>query len=115
MDESKWQAVYREEARLLAKIGAELERQDFPSIEVRLPRALAEAALATWRGDYETESTATENYEQYTYRHRAAAFSLIGLTIENSGRWDADEMIVSLQPDLIGEALAAADELRDPE
>ncbi len=44
-------------------------------------------------------------------RHRAAALSLIGLSITESGRPDGDEVIVALDPVFIGNAVDSADDL----
>ena len=44
-------------------------------------------------------------------RHRAGALALIGLSVEEHGRAEGGEMVVDLSPDLIGNALDAADDL----
>jgi hypothetical protein len=43
--------------------------------------------------------------------HRAAALSLIGLSITERGRWEGEEVLVALDPVLIGNAVDAADDL----
>lgn len=88
MPENEWQTIYREEARILGKIGAVLVRADMPEIEVRLPRGLVEAAVSAWErvGD-ESAGPIDETCEQRLERHRAAALSLVGLSITERGRW----------------------------
>jgi hypothetical protein len=77
---------------------------------VRLPSALAHAALKAWQRDDEGGPD-PESYEQRAIRHRAATLGLIGFSVEQSGRADGDEVVVELSPDLIGNALNAADDL----
>jgi len=95
---------------VLGEIGVVLARADLPRITVRLPSALAQAALEAWQRDIE-EGTDPESYEQRAIRHRAGTLGLIGLSVEQSGRDDGDEIVVELHPDLIGNALTAADDL----
>jgi hypothetical protein len=71
---------------------------------------VAQAALEAWQDDDEGGPD-PESYEQRAIRHRAATLSLIGLSIERSGRDDGDVVVVELRPDLIGNALDAADYL----
>jgi hypothetical protein len=107
--DSEWQQLCRREAELLGEVGAVLAEADLPNIEIRLPRALAEAALAAWQREYDEGPPAPETYEQRVLRHRAATLSLIGLSIESVGRWSDDYVTVDLHPQSIGEALTAAD------
>jgi hypothetical protein len=110
MGETDRQRLYREEARLLAEIGAVLARTELPKVTVRLPSLLARAALTAWQRDDEG-ALDPESYEQRVLRHRAASLSLIGLSIEQGSRSEGDEVVVELSPDLIGIALDAADDL----
>ena len=88
--------------------------QSLPEVEVWLPRALAELALAAWQREHDEGPPAPETFEQRVLRHRAAALSLIGLSIESGGRWSDDGVIVEVHPQFIGEALAAADDRPTP-
>jgi hypothetical protein len=110
MNETDRQRGYREDARLLGEIGAVLARTELPPVTVRLPSPLARAALEAWQHDDEGEPD-PESYEQRVLRHRAGALGLIGLSIEQRGRAEGDEVVVELSPDLIGNALDAADDL----
>jgi hypothetical protein len=110
MDETDRQRRYREDARVLGEIGAILARADLPRIPVRLPSALAQAALEAWQHDDEGGPD-PESFEQRAIRHRAAALGLIGLSVEQTGRADGDEVVVELTPNLIGNAFDAADDL----
>jgi hypothetical protein len=53
VDETDRQRRYREDARVLGEIGAFLSRADVPRISVRLPSALARAALEAWQHEEE--------------------------------------------------------------
>jgi hypothetical protein len=110
MHETDRQRRYREDAQVLGEIGAVLARADLPRITVRLPSALAQGALEAWQREDEGGPD-PESYEQRATRHRAASLGLIGLSIEQSGQADGDEVVVELSPDLIGNALDAADDL----
>lgn len=115
MDETEWQQRYREEARTLGELGWVLASSELPRVEVRLPRALAEKAIAAWERDGDEGPPAPEDYEQRVQRHRAATLSLIGLSITNCGRWEGDAVVVKLSPDLIGNAVSASDDLPSQE
>ncbi|MFI4992102.1 MAG: hypothetical protein ACHQCH_00605 [Solirubrobacterales bacterium] len=80
-------------------------------MEVRLPRRLAERAVAAWERDDGEGPLDPETYEQAAQRHRAATLSLIGLNIAEHGRWEGDEVVVELDPVFIGNAVDATDDL----
>ncbi|HWF52512.1 MAG TPA: hypothetical protein VG294_17855 [Solirubrobacteraceae bacterium] len=105
------QQVYRREARILAELGAVLARASLAPIEVRLPRPLAEQAVAAWDREEDEGPLDPESYEQYVQRGRAATLSLIGLCIAQGGRWEDDSVVVDLPPTFVGAACDAADEL----
>jgi hypothetical protein len=105
------QQVYRREARLLGELGVVLGRALLPNVEVRLPRRLAEQALAAWQRDNSEEPLETETCEQRVERHRAGTLALIGLSITERGRWQDDEVVVELDPVFVGLAVDAADDL----
>jgi hypothetical protein len=110
MEETESQPVYRREARLLGELGAVIGRTPLPTVEVRLPRRLAEQALAAWQRDDSEGPLGAETCEQRIERHRASTLALIGLSIER-GHWDGDEVVVELSPVIIGLAVDAADDL----
>jgi hypothetical protein len=110
MNETDKQQLYREEARVLGEIGAVLALAELPRVTVCLPSTLARAAVAAWHRNDEGEPD-SENYEQRVLRHRAGALALIGLAVEEQGRAESDEVVVDLSPDLIGDAMTAADDL----
>jgi hypothetical protein len=109
--ESAWQRQYREDAQQLGELGAALAGAELPRVEVRLPRALAEKALAAWQRDGDEGPLDPETFEQRIQRHRAGTLGLIGLSIENNGRWTDDHVVVELSAELIGAAVEAADDL----
>jgi hypothetical protein len=110
MTDSERQARYRVDARTLAAIGDHLANAQIAPVEVRFPRDLADAAVSAWEWDDEGEPD-TEDLDQRTQRHHAGALALIGLSITERGRFEGDEVVVDLSPDLIGEAFIAWDEL----
>lgn len=110
MGESERQKVYRHEARLLGELGAVFVGVALPRVEVRVPKALAEAAVTAWERD-DDEPLEPETFEQRAQRHRAAEFSLIGLAIAERGRLDGDEVVVDLSAGLIADAVNASDDL----
>jgi hypothetical protein len=110
VNETDCQRLYQEDARVLGEIGAVLAHAELPKSRVRLPSALAAAAVAAWHREDEGELH-PESYEQRVLRHRAGILALIGLAVEQEGRSEGGEVVVDLGPDLIGMALHAADDL----
>ena len=110
MVDTEAQAQYRRDASVLAVLGSRFAAMKLPDVEVRMPRALADTAVAAWERDDEGAPD-PEDLEQRTQRHRAASLALIGLSIVNGGRSEDDEIIVGLHPGLIGDALTVADDL----
>jgi hypothetical protein len=111
MAETEWQRQYRDDAQVLGELGWSLSRAELPAVEVRLPRALGEKAVAAWDREGNEGPLDRENYEQRVLRRRAGTLGLIGLSIVERGRWGVDEVVVPLGPDLIGVAVDAADDL----
>lgn len=103
-------AVWREDGALLARIGEVLADQE-TWVEVRVPRALADAAVEAWQREAdEPGAVDEETSEERLVRQRAAAFALIGESIEVGGREDGDDVIVRLHAWFVGDALNAADD-----
>jgi hypothetical protein len=100
-------AVWEQDARALAKIGSALEGRDSPRVEVRLPAGLADVAVAAWEREDGQVSLTQETSAQREIRHYAAVLALIGLSIEQVGRKDGDDIVVELSPELIGDAVRA--------
>jgi len=111
MNGAERQRGYQRDSRVLAEIGRCLVQAPLPKIEVRLPRHLAEQAVAAWERDDGGSKDDQEPDEQRRQRHRAATLALIGLSITQHGRWDGGEAVVSLDPAFIGMAINAADDL----
>ncbi|WP_435583425.1 hypothetical protein [Amycolatopsis thermoflava] len=97
---------YHEDAEVLAAIGTAIGEH---RITVRLPRALAEAAVAAWQRD-ETGPVAPETPEQWVLRDRAAELALIGLAVSERGRPDGEFVVVDLDVAAAGAAVRAARE-----
>ncbi|GHE84562.1 hypothetical protein GCM10017786_15360 [Amycolatopsis deserti] len=95
---------YRQDSEVLAAIGTAIGEH---RITVRLPRALADAAVAAWQRD-ETEPVAVETPEQWALRDRAADLALIGLAVSERGRPDGEFVTVDLDLGTAGAAARAA-------
>ena len=108
MTETEDQRLRRKEAALLGEIGAVLLRIDLGEIEVRLPRDLAQSAVEAWKRGEGEGPLGPETFEMYIMRSRAAELAWIGSVIEDRGRWDGDEVVVPLDPHVIGAATEAA-------
>ncbi|MFM9921193.1 hypothetical protein [Lacisediminihabitans sp. H27-G8] len=110
MVDTEAQAQYRRDASVLAALGSHFATAKLPDVEVRMPRALADTAVAAWERDDEGPLD-SEDLEQRIQRHRAASLALIGLSIVKGGRPDDGEVFVGLHLDLVGDALTAAEDL----
>jgi hypothetical protein len=105
---------YAADAAVLGQIG----RAIFPQptrVKVRLPRALADLAVAAWARDEADEdhaSASEETPEQATARRRAGTLALIGLSIEQAGGGPpaGEDVLVGLDAWNVGSALDAADD-----
>ncbi len=73
--ESAWQRQYREDAVVLGELGSVLMQMKLPSIEVRLPRRLGEAAVAAWEREDNDGPLDPETFEQ-VQRHRGGTLAL---------------------------------------
>jgi len=101
--------LWENDANLLAEVGRVLFVQP-TRIAVRLPRTLAERALAAWQRDDSTGGPSDASLAQGIVRQRAASVALIGLAIKNEGLAGDDDVVVTLDAREIGDALEAADE-----
>ena len=112
--------VYTDDARVLGLIGTTFRTAGLPSIRVTVPAALADRSVAAWEQDDAGELDdarvlpRSEDPAARLQRHRAGALALIGLSITESGKLDADgNTVVDLSPELVGVAMdAAGDHLR---
>jgi hypothetical protein len=82
-----------------------------PQVEFRLPRTLAEQAVAAWERDDGQGPLDPEASEETARRLLAGTLALIGLSITERGRWEGDEVVVEIDPAFIGSAVNAADRL----
>lgn len=109
MDSEADYRVWAEDAQTLAEIGRHLFLQP-TRISVRLPRALAERAVAAWQRNEDTGALAPETAKERETRHRAGTLSLIGVSIEERAVAQGDEVVVEVDAWYIGEALEAAND-----
>lgn len=98
---------YRADAAVLAAIGARVEAQH-ARVTVRLPKDLADAAVAAWQRD-EREAPGAESLERHRLRDHAAELALIGLAISERGRWEGGAVLVELGIGSAGAAVRAAE------
>src|SRR5436305_1743630 len=73
-------ATWAEDAKVLARIGQHLFGQP-TQVTVRLPRDLADQALARWQRPSDEGPLPPETAEQRAVRHKAATLGLMGLSI----------------------------------
>lgn len=96
---------YQEDRTVLAAIGTDLDRQ-VGRISVRLPRSLAESAVAAWNRE-EPNDVGEESREVHELRDDAADLALIGLAISERGKWDGEQVAVDLDLVQVAAALRA--------
>ena len=101
-------AQWDEDRAVLAAIGQRLFDQSL-KVRVRLPSALAEAALKAWQREDDGDLPEQETDSQCRVRHDAGVLALIGLCIETDGVGEGDEVVVDLDAWYVGGALDAAD------
>lgn len=99
--------LWAQDAQLLAEVGRHLFDQD-TRVQVRLPRAMAAAAVARWEGDGDDRPLAPATDVQRAVRHQAGTLGLIGLCVQNSGVEDGNDIVVDMPSWYIGLALEAA-------
>lgn len=97
---------YQQDRAVLAAVGAHLDPQ-IRRIEVRLPRSVAESAVAAWDRE-ELGAVGEESREEYELRYEAAELAFIGLAISSRGVWHTEEVVVDLDVVQIAAALRAA-------
>ncbi len=95
------------DAGSLRELGQHLFYQDL-RVELRLPRATADEALAAWQREDDEQEPSGETAEQRMVRDQAASLALIGLAVDETGIGDGDEVIAKVDAWLIGKALSAA-------
>ena len=96
---------YQGDRAVLAAIGVRLDAQ-VGRINVRLPRSVAELAVAAWDRD-ETAGVVEESREEWELRDDAAELALIGLAISERGVAHGEEVVVDLDLVQIAAALRA--------
>ncbi|MEV0617874.1 hypothetical protein AB0I81_31440 [Nonomuraea sp. NPDC050404] len=99
---------YLDDSKVLAAIGAYVDAQ-VGLVTVRLPRAVAGAAVDAWERE-ELGGLGAETREQFAVRSQAAELALIGLVISQSGRWEGEDLVVDLDVASAGAALRASQE-----
>jgi hypothetical protein len=103
-------AQWAEDGQVLAQVGRSLYSQR-RTVSVRIPKHLAVAAVESWeRDDSGGALPSPESQEQSAVRDRGASLALIGLTIQQAGVDDGDEVLVELDAWFVGTALTAADD-----
>jgi hypothetical protein len=109
-DETANQRRWRLDADTLRDAGAHVASTGVPTVEISLSPELACRAAEAWeRDDEQDDSLDRESQEQSAIRLKAATLALIGLAVIESSRLDGDKVVVRLAADLVGGAVAAAD------
>jgi hypothetical protein len=80
-----------------------------PKVQVRLPRELADRAVAAWQREEDPGNLRQETAEERTLRNDAATLALIGQSVEETGIEDGDDVLFKLDAWILGVALEAAD------
>ncbi|WP_346535460.1 hypothetical protein [Micromonospora sp. DPT] len=106
MEDREQYVRYQRDRTVLASIGTYLDPR-VSRISVRLPRSVAEPAVAAWDRE-ELDGVGEESREEYELRDDAAELALIGLAIASRGMWDGEEVVVDLDVVQIAAALRAA-------
>ncbi|WP_329485355.1 hypothetical protein OG618_01955 [Kitasatospora sp. NBC_01246] len=106
MEDREQYVRYQRDRAVLAAIGAHLDPQ-VDRITVRLPRSVAESAVAAWDRD-ELGEVGEESIAEYELRNDAGDLALIGLMITGRGVWDAEGVVVDLGVMVVAGALRAA-------
>ncbi|MEU6867777.1 hypothetical protein ABZ924_31860 [Streptomyces sp. NPDC046876] len=106
MEDREQYVRYQQDRTVLAAVGAHLAPR-ISRISVRLPRAVAESAVAAWDRE-ELGRVGEESREEYELRDDAAELAFIGLAITSRGVWDGEEVVVDLDVAQIAAALRAA-------
>jgi len=100
---------WERDAALLSEVGRLLLVQE-PRVTVRLPRGVAQQVLAAWQRDDDEGDIQTESPPERRTRTRAGTLALIGLSVEQNGRLEGEEVVVDLAAWHVGLALEAADD-----
>ncbi|MEU7948160.1 hypothetical protein AB0C50_26045 [Micromonospora taraxaci] len=106
MEDREQYLRYQQDRTVLAAIGARLDPQ-VGRISVRMPRSLAESAVAAWNRE-EPGGIGEESREEYELRDDAAELALIGLAIGERGMRDGEDVVVDLDVVQVATALRAA-------
>ena len=96
---------YRLDAQALASIGRQV-RGSLPRVSVRLPAALADAAVSAWHRDEPDDEPSESDAQQL--RAEAGDLALIGLAITERGERSAGWVTVTLDVALAASAVMAA-------
>jgi hypothetical protein len=92
----------------LVAIGAILGTQD-PAYPMSIPQALAERAVQAWHRDETGEPADDETADQQRLRAHSGTLAMIGFSIDEQGYAVGKQVNITLSPDLLAEAIAAAD------
>ncbi|MFY1614950.1 hypothetical protein [Micromonospora sp. WMMD736] len=106
MEDREQYLQYQQDRTVLAAIGARLD-PEVSRLSVRLPRSLAESAVAAWNRE-ELGGIGEESREEYELRDDAAELALIGLAIGERGVRDGEDVVVDLDVVQVAAALRAA-------
>lgn len=90
-------------------MGAALAGQP-STLTMRLPGDLADLARSAWQRHDDGDLPEAETAGQRLARYRAGTLALIGLSIEETGRAEGDDVVFEVGALQVGGALEAADD-----
>ncbi len=99
---------WAQDADALHELAQQLLPQS-PKVQVRLPREVADRAVAAWQRYEDPGTLPRETDEQRSIRNDAGTLALIGQSIEETGIEDGDGVLFKLDAWILGVALEAAD------
>jgi hypothetical protein len=99
---------WAEDAGALYELAQRLLPQS-PKVQVRVPRDVADRAVAAWQRDEESGNLSRETNGQRSSRDDAGTLALIGQAIEETGVEEGADVVFRLDAWILGVALEAAD------
>jgi hypothetical protein len=94
------------DAAVVEQIGRHLDEQMPLEVKVRLPRAVALAAIESWNREENTAPLpADESPDERRVRRRSGLLGLIGNWLSSVELGESDEILVMLPAHLVGRAL----------
>jgi hypothetical protein len=101
--------IWKRDAALLAQIGR-LFFDQRTEVRVRIPKVLADEAVAAWERTGSEEELPPESPDQRRIRTDASSAALIGESIKETGMAEGGDVVFTVDAWFVGNALTAADD-----